>query len=463
MMRSLYAGVSGLQNHQTRMDVIGNNISNVNTTGFKKGRVSFQDMISQTMQGAARPNEDVGGVNPKQVGLGMTVAAIDTVFTQGALQTTGVNTDVALQGNGFFILKDGDKSFYTRAGSFGLDSNGTLVNPSTGLKVQGWMAQTINGQSIVKAAGDTTQLNIPIGSKDPAKATTNVDFACNLDKNLAVLTPTSSVSDTQKNTWPVDKSVYDTFGNVHRLVVTYQRDPNAPDVPNQWLATVKIDPENTTFDNKLGVGFGTPPAGNTYIVKFGNDGALASVTDSAGQIRNTGDLSIPLTFTVQGSNAGQPGATQTMNLNIGKVGAYENSTTQFADKSSNKSFRQDGYGMGYLENFGIDGSGQVTGVYSNGTNRVLGQVALASFTNPGGLEKAGESTYAKTNNSGDANVGASGTAGKGKFISGALEMANVDLADAFTDMIVTQRGFQANSRTIQTADQMIQELLGLKR
>jgi flagellar hook protein FlgE len=391
------------------------------------------------------------------------VAAIDTVFTQGALQTTGVNTDVALQGNGFFILKDGDKSFYTRAGSFGLDSNGTLVNPSTGLKVQGWMAQTINGQSIVKAAGDTTQLNIPIGSKDPAKATTNVDFACNLDKNLAVLTPTSSVSDTQKNTWPVDKSVYDTFGNVHRLVVTYQRDPNAPDVPNQWLATVKIDPENTTFDNKLGVGFGTPPAGNTYIVKFGNDGALASVTDSAGQIRNTGDLSIPLTFTVQGSNAGQPGATQTMNLNIGKVGAYENSTTQFADKSSNKSFRQDGYGMGYLENFGIDGSGQVTGVYSNGTNRVLGQVALASFTNPGGLEKAGESTYAKTNNSGDANVGASGTAGKGKFISGALEMANVDLADAFTDMIVTQRGFQANSRTIQTADQMIQELLGLKR
>ena len=463
MMRSLYAGVSGLQNHQTRMDVIGNNISNVNTTGFKKGRVSFQDMISQTMQGAARPNEDVGGVNPKQVGLGMTVAAIDTVFTQGALQTTGVNTDVALQGNGFFILKDGDKSFYTRAGSFGLDSNGTLVNPSTGLKVQGWMAQTINGQSIVKAAGDTTQLNIPIGSKDPAKATTNVDFACNLDKNLAVLTPTSSVSDTQKNTWPVDKSVYDTFGNVHRLVVTYQRDPNAPDVPNQWLATVKIDPENTTFDNKLGVGFTTPPAGNTYIVKFGNDGALASVTDSTGQIRNTGDLSIPLTFTVQGSNAGQPGATQTMNLNIGKVGAYENSTTQFADKSSNKSFRQDGYGMGYLENFGIDGSGQVTGVYSNGTNRVLGQVALASFTNPGGLEKAGESTYAKTNNSGDANVGASGTAGKGKFISGALEMANVDLADAFTDMIVTQRGFQANSRTIQTADQMIQELLGLKR
>jgi len=152
-----------------------------------------------------------------------------------------------------------------------------------------------------------------------------------------------------------------------------------------------------------------------------------------------------------------------MNLNLGTIGSYTNSTTQFADLSSNKSFRQDGYGMGYLESFGIDSSGQITGVYSNGTNRLLGQVALASFTNPGGLEKAGDSTYIKTNNSGDPNICASGTAGKGKVIAGALEMANVDLADAFTDMIVTQRGFQANSRTIQTADQMLQELLGLKR
>jgi flagellar hook protein FlgE len=463
MMRSLYAGVSGLQNHQTRMDVIGNNISNVNTTGFKKGRVDFQDMLSQTMQGAARPNDEVGGVNPKQVGLGMTVAAVDTIFTQGSLQSTGVNTDVAIQGNGFFILRDGAKDFYTRAGAFALDSNGTLVNPANGMKVQGWMAQTVNGASVVKPAGDTTALTIPIGSKDPAKATQNVDFACNLDKRSAVLNANSSAEDIAKNTWEVDKTLYDSAGNTHRLVVTYQRDPNNPDVPNQWLATVKIDPENTTFNNNLGVGYGNPPTGNTYTVKFDNLGALASVTDSAGQTRNTGALSIPLTFAVNGATPGQPGATQTLNLNLGSVGSYTNSTTQFADQSSNKSFRQDGYGMGYLESFGIDSSGQITGVYSNGTNRLLGQVALASFTNPGGLEKAGDSTYVKTNNSGDANIGASGTAGKGKVQAGALEMANVDLADAFTDMIVTQRGFQANSRTIQTADQMLQELLGLKR
>src|SRR6185369_9597456 len=126
-----------------------------------------------------------------------------------------------------------------------------------------------------------------------------------------------SAIDQAAGSWEVDKQVYDSFGNTHRLVVTYQRDPAAPDTPNQWRATVVIDPENTTFNNNLGLGYGTPPAGNTYTVRFDNLGALASVTDSQGQTRNTGALSIPMTFTVNGANAGQPGATQTLNLNIG--------------------------------------------------------------------------------------------------------------------------------------------------
>ena len=160
MMRSLYAGVSGMQNHQTRLDVIGNNVANVNTTGFKRGRVNFQDMISQQMSGAASPTTEVGGVNPKEVGLGVTVAAIDTVFTQGNLQTTGVSTDVAIQGNGFFIMKNGEESFYTRAGAFSLDSEGTLVNPANGMRVQGWMAEEINGQMVLQTAGSTEDLII---------------------------------------------------------------------------------------------------------------------------------------------------------------------------------------------------------------------------------------------------------------------------------------------------------------
>ena len=201
MMRSLYAGVSGMQNHQTRLDVIGNNVANVNTTGFKRGRVNFQDMISQQMSGAASPTTEVGGVNPKEVGLGVTVAAIDTVFTQGNLQTTGVSTDVAIQGNGFFIMKNGEESFYTRAGAFSLDSEGTLVNPANGMRVQGWMAEEINGQMVLQTAGSTEDLIIPVGSKDPAKATENVNFACNLNKNTPEILEGASPEDIAKGTW----------------------------------------------------------------------------------------------------------------------------------------------------------------------------------------------------------------------------------------------------------------------
>ena len=241
MMRSLYSGVSGMQNHQTRLDVIGNNVSNVNTTGFKRGRVNFQDMISQQLTGAAKPTEEVGGVNPKEVGLGMTVASIDTIFTQGNLQSTGVSTDIAIQGNGFFVLKNGQETFYTRAGTFGVDSEGTLVNPANGLRVQGWMAQEVNGEMVINTAGSTEDLIIPIGQKDAAKATTNVDFACNLNKNTLMLEENASDSDILKATWGTETKVYDSFGNEHMLSVSFTR---VPGTNNQWQATVNVDAEN---------------------------------------------------------------------------------------------------------------------------------------------------------------------------------------------------------------------------
>ena len=172
-MRSLWAGVSGLTNHQTRMDVLGNNIANVNTTGFKRGRTEFQDMLSQTLSGAAKPTTEVGGVNPLQVGLGMMVKSIDTIHTQGALQSTGVMTDLALQGNGFFVERDGNQSYYTRAGSFSLDRDGRLVNPANGMRVQGWMARTVAGEAFVNVSAEVEDLVIPVGSKDPAKATSD--------------------------------------------------------------------------------------------------------------------------------------------------------------------------------------------------------------------------------------------------------------------------------------------------
>ena len=463
MMRSLYAGVSGMQNHQTRLDVIGNNVANVNTTGFKRGRVNFQDMISQQMSGAASPTTEVGGVNPKEVGLGVTVAAIDTVFTQGNLQTTGVSTDVAIQGNGFFILKNGEESFYTRAGAFSLDSEGTLVNPANGLRVQGWMAEEINGQMVLQTAGSTEDLIIPVGSKDPAKATENVNFACNLNKNTPEILEGASPEDVAKGTWSTEQKIYDSFGNEHMLNVSFTR---VVGNPNQWQATVTIDPDMAD-ESQTRVGLNTTDGqGNTFLVNFDNTGSLLSVTDSAGNLTNPeGQIVLQTSFNVIGANPDENGnpTRQTLNINLGTIGSQKNTITQSASSSSTKAYYQDGYTMGYLDNFKIDSSGIITGVYSNGTNRTIGQIALATFANQGGLEKAGDNTYVESNNSGMANIGTSGIAGKGSMLAGALEMSNVDLTEQFTDMIVTQRGFQASSKTITTADTLLETVMNLKR
>ena len=463
MMRSLWAGVAGLQNHQTRMDVLGNNIANVNTNGFKKGRVTFQDMLSQTLAGAAKPTDEVGGVNPQQVGLGMMVATIDTIHTQGALQSTGVMTDVAIQGNGFYVLKDGDKRFYTRNGAFGLDQDGRLVNPTNGMRVQGWMAQNAGGQAFINNAAEVQDLVIPVGSKDPAKATTDVYFASNLDKRTPEIPAGATDQTVQAGTWQTTFDVFDSFGRVHKLQVNFTK---APGVANRWQAAVTVDPGAATATNTR-VQIGTVAgATNTFLLDFDNLGALAGVRNAqGGNAVIAGALQAAVSFDVPDTTlpAGQATVRQTFNLNLGSVGAYRDAITQFAEASSTKAVRQNGYGMGYLETFKIDQTGTITGVYTNGSNRVIGQIALGSFTNPGGLEKAGENTYVVSNNSGTANVGASGTAGKGKVIAGTLEMSNVDLAEQFTDMIVTERGFQANSRTITTSDQMLQELLQLKR
>lgn len=463
MMRSLYSGVSGLQNHQTRMDVIGNNISNVNTTGFKRGRVQFQDMISQQLAGAAKPTDELGGVNPKEVGLGMTVATIDNIFNQGNLQSTGVSTDLAIQGNGFFVLKDGEESFYTRNGAFGVDSNGTLVNPATGMRVQGWMAQEVNGQMLVSTAATPTDLTIPVGSKDPAKETTNVNYSCNLNKNTPEIMEGASEDDIVKGTWGTEQKIYDSFGNEHMLAITFTR---VVGNPNQWQASVQIDPDNADF-TQTRVGLGTTDGmESTFLINFDNFGALESVTDSAGNVTNPeGQVVLQTSFAVSDANPDADGNPyrQTLNINLGTIGSFKDTITQSASKSTTKAFYQDGYTMGYLDNFKIDASGTITGVYSNGTNRTIGQIALATFSNQQGLEKAGDNTYVESNNSGMARIGESGVAGRGSLMAGALEMSNVDLSEQMTDMIVTQRGFQSNAKTIQTADTLLETVLGLKR
>ncbi len=351
MMRSLYAGVSGMQGHQTRLDVIGNNVANVNTTGFKRGRVNFQDMISQQLSGAAKPTTEVGGVNPKEVGLGVTIASIDTIFTQGNLQSTGVPTDVAIQGNGFFVLKNGEETFYTRAGAFGLDNEGTLVNPANGLRVQGWMAQELNGEMILNTAGDVEDLIIPVGTKDPARATTNVDFACNLDKNTPEILEGATAADVAKGTWATDFTIYDSFGNKHSLAVTFTR---VPGTSNQWEASVVVDPlMGDQTATRVGLNT-TDGVENTFIINFDNNGVLASVMDTAGAMSpETGNVTLQASFNVIGANPDGDGNPyrQTMNINLGEIGSVINTVTQSASQSTTKAFYQDGYTMGYLDNF----------------------------------------------------------------------------------------------------------------
>jgi flagellar hook protein FlgE len=442
------------------MNVVSNNISNVNTYGFKYGRATFQDMLSMNVSGAAAPTDRKGGVNPRQFGLGMMVATIDNIFTQGSLQTTGKVTDVAVTGEGFFVMKRGDETFYTRAGNFDLDRDGVLVQPANGVKVQGWMARpAADGGTVIDTSASTGDITIPVYGKLPAKASTQVWYKSNLDLQSPVLPAGATPEEIAAQSVVTTIDTYDSEGQVHPVRVRFTHTG-----VNEWTGQAEVlskDPNGQEVvlpsqSNVVGPA-GTPNPGNTFVLRFDTQGALQSVSDSDGtDLLNQGTLGVQVGFQVEGRNP------QTVTLNLGQAGGYTG-VTQFASPSTTKAYMQDGYGMGYLESFVVDDNGVVTGSYTNGQRRELAQMALAVFTNPGGLKKAGENFWTETNNSGLANVGSPETGGRGKINSGKLEMSNVDLAEQFTDMIVTERGFQANSRSITTSDQMIQELLTLKR
>ena len=406
MMRSMYAGVSGLKAHQTRMDVIGNNIANVNTAGFKASRVTFKEMLSQTLSGAKAPQDNRGGMNPQQVGLGVSLGSIDTNHVQGNLQSTGLGTDLAIQGNGYFIVNNGTQNFYTRAGALTLDEKGNLVNASNGYIMQGWMAT--NG--IIDT--NLTGIRIPIGDTMAPQASTEAVFAGNL--NSADPLP-----------WTATMDIYDSQGEKHTLTLNFTHTGN----DNEWTWTATID--GATFDGNNET---------TGTITFGGDGKVVEVTG------NTFDINF---------NNGTEKITG-FNLDLFAV-------TQMAGDNTLDGLYADGYAMGSLESFSIDNAGVITGSYSNGLTKAIGQIAIANFSNAGGLTRVGDTLFAESQNSGIAQIGAAGTAGRGKISAGTLEMSNVDLAEQFTDMITTQRGFQANSRIISTTDEMLQDLVNLKR
>jgi flagellar hook protein FlgE len=408
MTRSLFSAVSGLTNHQTWLDVIGNNIANSNTPGFKASAVVFQDILSQTLSAGVTPSDNLGGINPIQVGLGVTVGSVTPNFLQGSIQTTNRNTDIAIQGDGFFIVANGSNLYYTRAGAFTIDANGNLVEQATGFKVQG-------------VDGD---IQINLGEQGPAAATTLAQLKGNLDY--------SAPDGTE---FVMTATVQDSVGAPHTLTVTFTK--NFAATAGQW------DWEVTSSD----------PAIATI-----NTGTGSLVFDENGAIASGDSQDISLDYAA-GTAVSTP---QTITLDFGST---LNSTpmTGLASPSTAALARQDGLASGTLQSFAVGSDGTITGFFSNGTTQQLAQIQLASFNNPSGLLQVGQNHYQQSAASGVPNSGSPGVAGRGILTPGSLEASNVDLAKEFTNMILAQTGFQANARTIQASDQLLQELVNLRR
>ena len=673
MMPALFSGVSGLKNHQFRMNVIGNNLSNVNTIGYKYNRVSFADLVYQTIRDASAP-QAVGGTNPVQLGLGSFIHSVDTVNTQGNLESTGRSTDMSIQGDGFFVVFDGNKNKYSRAGLMELGLRGNLVNPSDGSIYMGWNAVS----SVVDTSGPVEELSIPVGDVLPAQRTSRMTFNGNLDAAGTLIQGTISetqpllgsaggttlasvlrnsngaslgletgdsmsisgavggtliaaapivvgaattladiaaaiqaalrgVADadlTETAVVQADGSIRVTSDGTHAITNLQISVPgktlanNAfrfpvaivggagtgdsgallrPAVAADTLVTLKSSSGvsigltagddvtlisanvkgtivaaspvladilvTTTYGNyrdalRTALFTGAPAAGEDITIQAdgslyltGADGAVNTVTgivlgagpnpsddlratfsasQSFGEIQRAQDATSYRTSTQVFDSLGNALAvdylfSKTASNSWGWTASFEGSAvgsgvmnfdssgtlltptgsisipltsgaasplaiavdftgcSQFTSDSSIVLNGQDGFSSATLSGFSIGQSGDVVGTFSNGRNLTLGQLAVASFRNSAGLKREGGNFMTESSNSGTAEFGAARTGGRGSIISGTLEMSNVDVAREFTDMIVTQRGFQANARVITTSDQMLEELVNLKR
>lgn len=461
MMRSMYAGVSGLKNHQTRMDIIGNNIANVNTVGFKKSRVVFKDALYQNVRGASMPTGARGGTNPMSIGLGMTISSIDQIHTPAPASVTNKATDMAIDGNGYFVLDNGGQIFYSRAGNFDFDTRGNFVT-SNGYRVQGWMADE-NG--IIDTVKPMKGIDISVYKTIAPKATENVAFAGNLSSTLHIPQVSgANIDPADGDQHPsvddsviTSKTVYDSLGNeiiVYFRFFKHEVESGPPPVTD-WACDISLDSE---FENMAGydasadfeavdVSLEETPAGGTrmvraYNIQFDNGGAILDPTKA--------QMELTIDRSAQGAD------NVVLNFDFQKLDQFNTDSTAWVES-------QDGYSMGSLISYNVGIDGTIQGVYDNGKIMNLARVALANFQNPSGLLQIGSNLYQQSSNSGDPLIGGPGSQGMGAIIPSSLEMSNVDLSEEFTDMIITQRGFQANSRVITTSDEMLQELVNLKR
>lgn len=432
MLTSLYTAVSGMGANGVSLSVIGDNIANLNTIGFKASRIAFGDVLSQTITGIA---------GSSQVGRGVLVSGVSPLFTQGSFETTTNALDMAVDGDGFFIVSDGSARYYTRAGQFSIDKNGNIVNPD-GLILQGYLADasgTITG----------TVGNLQISTKQsPANMTTKADIAVNLDSTATVPAAAftldsngDGVNDDPANyNFSTTVTVYDSQGGSHQVTLYFVKTAD-----NAWdVHYVHDDPANP----------GQLIDAGTQSLTFDTNGAL--IDDNSGT---------PISFNFGTAITSPQDITFNYGTGTGETpaGTGLDGTTQFASDFAVINLTQDGYSAGALKNVVISEDGVITGIFTNGQTRPIGQVALARFVAPTGLTKLGRNLYAESFDSGQPIVGMPETSGLGRVLSHTLELSNVDLAEEFVKMISAQRGFQANSRIITTTDDLLQEMINLKR
>ncbi len=477
MMRSLYSAISGLKNHQVKMDVIGDNVANVNTLGFKRSRASFSTMLSQTMKGASSPSATQGGTNAIQVGLGAVLGSVDKIMTQGSSQSTGKDTDLMLQGPGFFVMDNGGQIVYTRAGGFGFDRDGHLEDPASGARVMGYSW----------GADDSTKVNWTGPGYGAIKF--SLGDALPQDKNMPI-----KPEKVQLNANPLDGDYTESGAGIDPVTLTSDNLKGAGNVIIDGMTRVESNPKSGqfTFNPEAGKisfapGYIRPNDGTSSTASY-----ISYVAASNPKIDPTNDHKITVDYMPSAGAkiytiVGGVVNAYTMAPSLAEVdddplyywaentnGSYSITFSKKTDSPAAPAMPGVTDSVGYdflnlprtLTSFSIDQTGIITGVYSDGNTSAthkIAQIAIAKFSNDAGLNKLGGNFYNTTNNSGDASIGSAAEDGRASIVPGAVEMSNVDLSQEFTDMIVTQRGFQANSRVITVSDSLLQELIDLKR
>lgn len=436
ILRSLQVGVSGLRSHSEALGVAGDNIANVNTVGFKHSRAEFEDLIASNVSRHA-PAQEMGG--------GSRIGEIRQMWSQGSLLNTDRPTDMAISGEGMFVLegtlRGSDSRWYSRAGQFLINEDGMLVN-SDGLRVQGYNAMpdgTMNSvvEDLVVASNSVA-----------ASPTSEVTVAANLDAEAPTLAPWDATTPESTSNFSTEVTVYDSLGGQHEVILFFRKSG-----ANSWDWHAMADggeleqpADPLAPPNEAGVlseqAFGT--------LTFDTNGSL--LTDT---VDSTNDWNF--------LNASPQSVTFDFGESVDEGGSGLEGTTQFSSVSTTTSISQNGFNSGTVSGLSVEADGTINGIFSNGEQRPLGRIALAAFTNMNGLERVGGGMYGATAEAGDAMVGAADTGWRGSIVSGSLEQSNVDLGSEFVSLISNQRGFQANSRVITTADDMYSELVNIKR